>query len=173
MPSKQVPFFMSLLFFASVMSAASTSAAQPAAQPAALVPTAEPVVDGGTAPADLTPEEAAEKKVEDILVGVDEDPSEVISNMVQAFKEGRWAAGIGLLLTLLVWFTRRFVWKFIPKNALPWLTFGLAMLITVSLELISGLVWWKTLIDGFLTCGAAMAFWTLLFKKVAGDKKAS
>jgi hypothetical protein len=167
MTSKRISLFMSLLFFASVMSMASVSSAQPAAP----APAAEPAVDGGTTPADVTPEEAAEKKIDDAIEGVDKDPGAAVSEMVQAFKEGRWAAGIGLLLTLLVWFTRKFVWKFIPKKALPWLTFGLAMLVTVSVELVLGIVWWKTLIDGFLTCGSAMAFWSLVLKQFAGDKK--
>lgn len=166
MTSKQIALFMSLVFFGAIMSMSSVAVAQPA-DPA---PAVAPAVAADVTPAELTPEEEAAKKIEDEIKKIDEDPGAAVSAMVQAFKEGRWAAAIGLLITLLVWFTRRFVWKFIPQKVLPWLTFSFAMLITVSIELIAGVVWWKTLIDGFLTCGAAMAFWSLVLKQFSGDK---
>ena len=113
----------------------------------------------------------AEKKIDDAIKDIDEDPGEAINAIVEAFKEGRWGPAIGMLLMLLVWVLRKFLWKLIPKNALPWVTLGAGCAIVITVELIAGVTWWKTLIDGFGTSASAMALWSLLFKHLIGEKK--
>lgn len=123
-------------------------------------------------PADkrLTPIEEAEKKILDTIEPADKDIEQQFDLMVQLFKEGRWGPAVGLALMLLVWALRKFIWKFVPSNALPWVTLAAGMVATVVGELLAGVVWWKTLIDGFATSGIAMGFWSLLFKHILGQK---
>jgi len=110
-------------------------------------------------------------QIDDQLDSTDKDVGEQISTMIQLFREGRWAPAIGLVLMLIIRILRRFVQKIIPKNAIPWFTLGLGMLFVVSTELIAGITWWKTLIDGFLTSSAGMAFWSLAFKHILKFEK--
>lgn len=141
--------------------AAAAAVAKPAEPaPAADVKSDDPVKD-------------AEEKIDDATKTIEENPVESVSAIVQAFKEGRWAAGIGLALMFVIWILRKFIWKLIPQKVLPWLTLGLGCTVTVAIELISGIVWWQTLIDGFLASASAMALWSLIFKHVlpSGDKE--
>jgi len=115
----------------------------------------------------------ADKAIDDATKGIDENPGETIKDLIQLAKEGRWGPFIGLLLMFLIWITRKWVWKLIPKNVLPWLTLGLGMTATVAVELSLGVIWWKTLVDGLATSGIAMAFWSTLFKHFLGDKESS
>jgi hypothetical protein len=149
---------------------------KPAAPVAAVAAVAEP-----TAPVAETPKADskdpvadAAKKIDEAISTIEENPVESVSTIVQAFKDGRWAAGIGLAIMFLIWILRKFIWKLIPKKVLPWLTLGLGCTVTVAVELITGVIWWQTLIDGFLASASAMALWTLIFKHVlpsADDEK--
>jgi len=138
--------------------AAAVAAPADAAVPAVATPkTDDPVADAG-------------KKIDDATEDINENPAANIEAIISAFKEGRWAAGIGLVVMFLIWGLRRFLWKLIPKSALPYVTLALGCAVTVSIELISGIVWWKTLIDGFLASASAMALWSLVFKHVLSSK---
>ena len=127
----------------------------------------------GVALADAEAEPAAEEEevdpgavIDDGVSGVDEDPAAAVSVIVQAFKQGHWSLAIGTLVLLLVWVVRRFLWQLIPKHVLPWLALALAMATTVVVGLIAGVVWWQALIDGLLTSGVAVLFWSTLFKHI-------
>ena len=128
------------------------------------------VVDAGAQPADPVGE--AEKVVEDAIKDVDKDPAGKVSLLIELAKSGRWGPFAGLVVLFLVWGTRRFIWKLINKNVLPWLTLGLAMASSVAVGLIAGNIWWQVLIDGLLTGGSAMALWSALFKHFMKPKEA-
>lgn len=161
-----------LLLFATVPAFADDAApAQPAADTAKPAPAtdaapaaAEPAKPAADVKSD--PVKDAAKKIDGATEDINEHPAENISAIIQAFKEGRWAAGIGLAVMFLIWVLRKFIWTLIPKKVLPWLTLALGCTVTVATELIAGIVWWQTLIDGFLASASAMALWSLLFKHV-------
>ena len=111
-----------------------------------------------------TADDDAEDLINDSISGIDEDPGATVSQLIQLAKEGRWGPFVGLLLMFLIWILRKFIWKRIPKDDLPWLTLGIGMLATCATETLLGVVWWKVLIDGLGTSGIAMAFWSLAFK---------
>jgi hypothetical protein len=102
--------------------------------------------------------------IDDGTAQIDEDPAAAVSLIVEAFRQGHWSLAIGTLVLFVVWVLRRFLWTLIPRNVLPWLTLALAMVVTVVVGLIAGVVWWQALIDGLLTSGVAMAFWSLVFR---------
>lgn len=153
----------------------------PAAEPATKVVTADaPVAKPAASEAAVADDKVVkdadkvvidpDKVVDDAVKSIDDNPGETLKELIQLAKEGRWGPFAGLLLMLIIWVTRKWVWKLIPKNVLPWLTLGLGMTVTVASELLLGVVWWKTLIDGLATSGIAMAFWSAVFKHfLSGD----
>jgi hypothetical protein len=113
----------------------------------------------------------AEKVIDDGIKKIDEDPGEAISTLTQLAKEGRWGPFVGLLLMFLIWVLRKFIWKLIPKNALPWVTLGVGIIATGAIELGLGVTWWKVLIDSLGTSGIAMALWSMIFKHIMKPKE--
>jgi len=108
----------------------------------------------------------AEKLIDGATEDIDNDPGAIINQLIQLAKEGRWGPFVGLALMFLIWILRKFIWKLIPPNALPWVTLAVGMVATGAIELGLGVVWWKVLIDAFATSGVAMGFWSLLFKHI-------
>lgn len=84
-----------------------------------------------------------------------------------AVQSQHWPLVIGIGLTLIVWAFRNFIVKKIPKDALPWVTLGLALVSTSGTRIVQacegGGVWWQAAIEGALeglTIGfAAIGFW--------------
>jgi hypothetical protein len=113
----------------------------------------------------------AEGKIDDAIKDVDKDPGAQISWIIELAKSGRWGPFAGQLLLFLVWGLRKFIWKLIKPNVLPWVTLGAAMVASVAVGLIAGNVWWQVLIDGLITGGSAMALWSLLFKHFMKPKE--
>ena len=106
----------------------------------------------------------ADELIDSEIEIIDSDPGAVVGQLIQLAKEGRWGPFVGLLLMFAIWILRRFVWKLIPKNALPWVTLLVGMAATGAVGLSLGVVWWKVLIDALATSGVAMGFWSLIFK---------
>jgi len=120
------------------------------------------VVDAGVQPAD--PVGVAGEVIDDAVKGVDEDPGATISQLIEFAKTGRWGPFAGLALMFAVWVFRKFFMKLIDTKILPWVTLGVAMVVSVGVGLAAGNIWWKVLLDGLITGGCAMAFWSALFK---------
>jgi hypothetical protein len=86
-----------------------------------------------------------------------------------AIGTSHWPLAVGIGLTILVWAMRSFVIHKIPKNALPWVTFGLAVIGTSGTRMVQAIgddvVWWQGLIQGVLegaTVGfAAIGWWDM------------
>lgn len=127
------------------------------------------VVDAGVEPVDPVVE--AEKVIDDAVKEIDEDTAAAVGILIELGKSGRWGPFVGLALLFLVWATRKFIWKVIPKNVLPWLTLGLAMVASIAVGLLAGNIWWKVLLDGLITGGSAMALWSALFKHFLKPKE--
>jgi len=128
-----------------------------------------PSVDAGIQAGD--PIAAASEAIDIAVKDIDADPAATISELIELAKSGRWGPFAGLALMFLVWAFRKFFWKLINKNVLPWLTLALGMAVAVGVGLVAGNIWWKVLIDGLITGGSAMALWSALFKHLLGEKK--
>lgn len=145
------------------------------AEPATPADTGAPTVTVGDVKVEPVksgdPVEDATKLIDGSVETIDNDPGAAINQLIELAKEGRWGPFVGLLLMFLVWVLRKFIWKLVPPNALPWVTLGAGMAATAAIELGLGVVWWKVLIDSFATSGIAMGFWSLLFKHFLKPKE--
>lgn len=128
------------------------------------------IVDAGAQPVDPVVE--AEKVIDEAIKEIDEDPGAATGVLVELAKSGRWGPFAGLLILFIIWGLRKFIWKLIPKNVLPWLTLGLAMVASIAVGLLFGNVWWEVLIDGLITGGSAGLLWSALFKHFMKPKEA-
>ena len=164
---------ISFLFaFSGVAIAVDTPVAPAAVAAVADKPVAavEPAVT--VAPSD-DPLKDAEKVIDDGIKKIDENLVKEADTLVQMIEEGRWGPLVGLILMFLIWALRKYIWKLIPKNVLPWVTLGVGILTTGATELILGVTWWKVLIDSFTTSASAMALWSLIFKRFMKPKEAT
>lgn len=141
------------------------------AEPAASEDTAEagqPEID--TVKSD-DPVDDAEKEIDDATKDIDDDPGGILALIVDLAKSGRWGPFAGQVLLFLVWVLRKYIWKLIPTNYLPWITLGAALVASVAVGLVAENAWWEVLIDGLITGGSAMALWSLLFKHLMPTEK--
>ena len=135
------------------------------AKPAVAKPAVAKATDvAAPAAATADPVKDAEKLIDGSTESITNNPEAAVNQLIELAKQGRWGPFVGLLLMFFVWALRKFIWKLIPKNALPWVTLGAGMVATGAVGLSLGVVWWKVLIDAFATSGIAMGFWSLLFK---------
>jgi hypothetical protein len=89
------------------------------------------------------------------------------SGFWDAIGGSHWPLAVGIGLTIVVWTVRKFVYSKIPKNALPWVTLGLAIVGTAGTRMVQAisesLPWWQGLVRGILegtTVGfAAIGWW--------------
>jgi hypothetical protein len=114
----------------------------------------------------------AEKIIDDATKDIDKDPGAQISLIIELAKSGRWGPFAGVLIMFLVWAFRKFLMKAIDTNVLPWLTLGLAVVVSGAVGLIAENIWWQMLIDTFITGGAATLLWSALFKHFMKPKEA-
>lgn len=118
--------------------------------------------------APVDPEEVIDDAIEDI----DKDPGKQVSWMIQLAKSGRWGPFAGAALLFIVWGLRKFIWKLISPKVLPWLTLGLAVVVSVAVGLLAGNIWWQVIIDVFTTGGVAAILWSTIFKHFMKPKEA-
>lgn len=130
----------------------------PVSEPSSVSP------DGGQPTADANPVNAAGKVIDNATKEIDKDPSGSVSLLIDLAKSGRWGPFAGVLVMFLVWAVRKFIWKLVKPNVLPWLTLGLALVVSVAVGLAAGNVWWQIVIDLFSTGGAGALLWSAVFK---------
>lgn len=134
------------------------------------------------------PEGAEVKKTEEAkkpeTKKVTEEPENVVSGVkmvVKLFKEHKWRPAIAALLTLIIFFWRRFIGKLliakIPAKYMAWVTAGIGLLATLPAHLmVEKFNIWTFLLDGFVTGAEAAILWSLVGKhllpKVFGEVKA-
>jgi uncharacterized membrane protein YcjF (UPF0283 family) len=128
-----------------------------------------------TAPVEpAAPEEAepAPEPVEPEEPETEEEAAETVSLLVAAFNVGAWPVVVGLIIMLVVWAVRRFALKKIDekwKKATPWVAAGLGILSCIGVSLAAGtMVWWRALIDGFVSGISASGLWELIGKHLLG-----
>jgi len=102
-------------------------------------------------------------------------PKEVVNDakgIYQMFKDGKFREATAGIITLLLFLWRRFASKFVIGKIKDswWLTF-IAVLIgfltTIPLALTAtGFSWWTFLWEGLAVSAEAIAFWSILGKKV-------
>lgn len=115
----------------------------------------------------------AEKEIDEAVKDIDKDPAGFVSFIVDLAKSGRWGPFAGQVLLFLVWALRKYIWKLIKPNVLPWVTLGGAIVASIAVGLIAGNVWWEIALDSLITGGSAMALWSLLFKHFMKPKEAT
>jgi len=136
----------------------------------------KPVTTEVAKPADAKPVDAKAEPVKetapepDVDV-VDENPAEFISNLVEAVHSKNWTLAIGMILMLLVWIVRKFVWKAIPAKAIPYVSAALALVATLAIDLFGPeFIWWKALLSALTSSAGAVFLWESLFKHVTVKK---
>jgi hypothetical protein len=156
--------------------------AAPDAKPAAAAPaakadagaTAAPVATKAP-PAKAAPAAKADSKPAKLPVVNPEDPVSQINFIIQAFKSGQWAWGIGLILMLLTLIFNKLVKTRIPKKVMPWIAIGLGVASNIAMSFATGLKWYQALSNGFTMGLAAVGGWEAigkLFKKSEPAKPA-
>lgn len=100
-----------------------------------------------------------------------EDAVTLFKMVVTLFKDGAYRPAIGALITLLMFFWRRFLSGLligkIPTKHLGWFTAALGVLAAIPAALsTSPFDIWKFLLDALLISGPAVLFWTTLGKTV-------
>ena len=169
-------FFALLMLFGSTAIAQEPAAAEPELEVAAAAAPASEAVDDAAESVDPTPAEPDVVPVADIpeveLPGELEDAKEALALMttlIQAGKEGKWglvAAGVLMLLTFVI---RRFFWKSIPKEYLPWLTVLLGAVVGFSTAMAAGTGLLESLLvalGGLFAGLAGIGAWEALGKKL-------
>lgn len=102
------------------------------------------------------------------------------STLVQLFKDHKWRPAIAALITLIIFFWRRYLGvlliKKIPAKHLGWVTAVIGLLAALPANLATEpFVWWKFVLDGFVTGAEAALLWStvgkLVLPKVFGEVK--
>lgn len=143
---------------------ASAPAEGAATAPAAAAP------DAGV-PVTMTTEKAAEGAAEAAKEVDPEDAGALISALITAFKQGKWAWAVGLILMLLTWLFNRIFKNRIPKKVVPWVAISLGVASNIAMSIATGMKWFEALGSGFTMGLAAIGGWEALgkmFKKREG-----
>ncbi len=133
------------------------------------------VVDAGVVDAGVVVVTAGTPSIDSIdeaTKQIDEDPVAQINLLIELAKTGRWGPFVGLLILFVVWGLRKFIWKLVNPNVLPWLTLGFAVIASIGVGLLAENVWWEVMLDSLITGGAAGIMWSALFKHFMKPKEA-
>ena len=98
---------------------------------------------------------------------VDKDPVGFLVTIAKAIKNKNYAYAVGAILMFLAWVVRKFWTKLsnvIPDAALPWVVTGVSVLVSIGAQLIAGGNWWKAILAGLTSGGAAVMLWESVFK---------
>jgi hypothetical protein len=95
---------------------------------------------------------------------------EQVGTLVQLFRSHEWRPAIALLLTILIYFWRRFDKIIIAKiesKYIPWITALMGFLATLPSHLsVTPFVWANFILDGFVTGAESALLWSLVGKAV-------
>jgi uncharacterized SAM-binding protein YcdF (DUF218 family) len=106
------------------------------------------------------------------------DPVAGVSSIVALFKAGEYRSAIAAVITLLIFFWRRYAqsWAIvkIPAKHVAWVTALVGLIAALPAHLVADpFVWRRFLLDGFLIGGRAVLLWSTVGKhvlpKVFGD----
>jgi hypothetical protein len=117
--------------------------------------------------------DAAVKTTDSAITQVATTEKTVISDgksVFHAFKDGKYRTAIAILISMIIFFWRRFLSAFIIKKLSPWwvgfVTVFLGFVGTLPSMLASPAFSWSNFIwSGLLTSAEAMLFWQMIGKK--------
>lgn len=99
------------------------------------------------------------------------DPMQLLKFIYEAFKTGKYAWAVGLILMLLTWFLSRKILKDrVPKRVLPWLAVGLSVGTSIAVSFASGAMWLEAISGGVTVGLASIGGWEALTKLFDKDK---
>jgi len=82
--------------------------------------------------------------------------------LVEAVQSGNWTVAVALGLTLLIFVVRKYLWKSIPKKAIPYVTLGLATAAEVAVALYAGAEPLTAVLSGVMLGLAAVGGWEFI-----------
>jgi len=146
-----------------------------------------PVEVEKAAPAAETPAPAEEKKAEEPVKKAEEakvvepipEPTDIgeavedIGLMIEAAKNGNWVLFAGILILLLIFLLDKVInlKQYLPKKAVPWVAAGFGVIVSIAMQLTTGIPWGQALLQGLCAGLVATGFWELVFQHI--DKKKS
>jgi hypothetical protein len=86
--------------------------------------------------------------------------------MYTAFTAKEWGIFVGGLIMVVVWFARMFLLARLSSDWLPWVSSGMGVLLSISIDLTSKVPWWKAVLNGLLVGAAASGLWSQVGKNL-------
>ena len=127
------------------------------------------------APVEVSEDGSAEGSAEAPAVVIDsptevpetyDDVEDSVIALVAAGKAQEWAIFAGILLMILVWAARKFVFTRVSGPVVPWATAATGTLAYVAIALATGVPVLSAIFTGFLTGATATGLWELLGRQV-------
>jgi uncharacterized membrane protein len=120
---------------------------------------------------------AAEKPAAELpeIEGAPKDVSEaigLITEIVSAFKGGKWGLAIGLIIMILLYVLRMF-WSSLPSKVMPYMAAAAGGLGGLAMGLTEGALWYDALITGASYGLMASGLWSIGGKKILAKKATS
>lgn len=127
-----------------------------------------------TAEVDAAPSDESEASGEssgrrlDTIPVTYEDAEDAFIALLAAGKAGEWAIFAGLLLMLLIWVARKFVFPRVEGPAVAWATAGVGTLAYIAVALAVGTPVLSAIVTGFMTGAMASGLWELIGRATLG-----
>jgi len=98
---------------------------------------------------------------------------EDVGLMIEAAKNGNWVLFAGILILLLIYLLDKVVniKQWIPKKAIPWVAAGFGIVVSIAMQLTTGIPWGQALLQGLCAGLVATGFWELVFQHVLKSKE--
>ena len=101
----------------------------------------------------------------------DEEAAEAVKTLLD-YQNGGWGALVAALLTLTIFVARKTgALNKLPKEALPWVAAGVAMIGDVVAAVAAGTAIPDAMLQGLMLGAAAVGFWEMALKHVLKEKK--
>lgn len=98
-----------------------------------------------------------------------EDALALLPQIIAAAKSGNWGLLIALVLMVVVYVLKTFVWKKLPKEAVPYVTIGVTSVTSFSAAILAGSSVADSVligVGGLLMGLSAIGVWEVLGKKI-------
>ena len=100
------------------------------------------------------------------------DPGGMVTGIIKAIKEGKWAWLAALVLMLLTWAFNRVLKEIIPKSVIPWVAIALGVLTQIAVNISAGTDILPAIGNGITLGLAASGGWSAIGKHVLKKKEA-
>jgi len=110
--------------------------------------------------------------VEDALPPVSDEEATAAVKTLLDYQSGGWGALVAALLTLIIFVVRKTgALNKLPKEALPWVAAGVAMVGDVVAAVVAGTAVPDALLQGLMLGAAAVGFWEMALKHALKPRK--